>query len=238
MNARAKVQNTIAALSLILASAPGCQSVLSGVEVPGSPVVFLIDVSSSMEGQRESEKVVDRAKDRVTARAIGAARNRMGGDVADGARSLLQVFEPPDAPTKLALAKRDLKQIIDRLAPDTRFTIVLFASDSLAWKPVVVEATPANKETAKAFVEEARSAPFTNIGTALANVLAMPDIAHVVLVSDGAPTDSSPSEILGTARRLAVSRGIRITTVGVGADQDANLMQSLARMTGGRYYRR
>ncbi|MFN3580522.1 MAG: hypothetical protein ACK4VV_08645 [Pseudomonas sp.] len=60
----------------------------------------------------------------------------------------------------------------------------------------------------------------------------------IFLMTDGRPTDSSAARIIQRVSELNHSGAIKVNAIGLGPDQDASLLASLAQQNGGQYINR
>lgn len=142
---------------------------------------------------------------------------------------------------RLTKVKVGLHALIDGLRDEDRLAVVEFDDEA----DIVAPFAPAlDRPSLHAVVERMQPAGATNIhdGLRLGFVLlgdAPPSERQnrVILLSDGLATagDTSQTSIMQMARGF-VERGIGLTTIGVGADFDVNLMRGLAEQGAGNFY--
>jgi Mg-chelatase subunit ChlD len=214
--------------------------VLRGIPIEGNSVLYIVDASGSMASQPEfllprSNQALDTVKRAVTRHAGTKVQTAM-----DTLRALLPKREPRRATpsTKLGIAKQELLESIDSLPQTTRFSVIVFAETATAWQATAAQATSTSKQSVRSFVAAVEAGGATNLGKALDIAFAMRDIEHIVLVTDGSPTDRGTAQILAQVREHARKQPTRITTVGLGPDQNVQLLGDIAQLTGARYYRR
>jgi Ca-activated chloride channel family protein len=142
---------------------------------------------------------------------------------------------------KLASAKRAASHLVDLLDEHDRLSVVHYGSDVEAMGGVF--ATPENKVRLKRYIANIFEGGGTNIGDGLAAGQAHINRARsdfrvnrLLLLSDGQPTVgvTSPSGLAAIVRRVRDS-GVSVTSLGVGADFNEDLMQRLADVGGGSY---
>ncbi|RMG17327.1 MAG: VWA domain-containing protein [Planctomycetota bacterium] len=92
---------------------------------------------------------------------------------------------------RLAKCKQQLAECIDALSPRSRFTIIGFSSSLRVWNKRLVQASPANKQKAKAFAQALQAAGNTFTLTALKNAFEVQGADAIVLLSDGMPTETN-----------------------------------------------
>ena len=200
-------------------------------------VLFVVDVSGSMEGKAEGETPQGRLSTRATDEAIslgtrattdrlsGRAGRKLGSAAEDRAR---------EETTKLGAAKRELLPMIRGLEEHVHFNILLFGHEISEWEGQMVPATEESRSDARSFVRDLSARG----GTPALGVLerAFEDEVDVIFfVSDGIPTDARPQRILDEVSEWNRERGIVIHTIGLGDDMDEVFMDRLAEQNGGEF---
>ena len=200
--------------------------------LPGQGVVFVVDVSGSMEGKQEgsvedlARGAAANAAGRTVERTVGGRVGRLlGGQVRGEA-------------TKLGAAKRELIPVIRGLDPASRFTVITFGSRIDPWRGALVDAGGTNKNLAMAHVNGLDANGGTPIQEAVERAFGVAGADVIFLMTDGQPTDAQPSQILATARGLNAGRRVTLHTVGLGPDQDRDFLRALATENGGTYIER
>jgi uncharacterized protein YegL len=107
---------------------------------------------------------------------------------------------------------------------------------------------PASVKKATRFVEELHAfgatAMVSALHFALTKVLPGGDVDTIYLLSDGAPTDGPPEEVLAMAHKIHMDFGVTIHTIGIGeavnpaestVERQPTLLQRIASRTGGTY---
>jgi von Willebrand factor type A domain len=118
----------------------------------------------------------------------------------------------------IAAAKRTLAETIMKLPESVEFNVVFFNRDVSYWKQGLVPATASNRHQAKLAVEEATLGRLTASNKALHAAFAnMPEAIY--FLSDGAPTDAQPREIVEAITRLNHTRRVCLHTIGIGTDK-------------------
>lgn len=221
--------------ALVLALFSGCYAVQSSTDyygldttLPNEGVVFVVDVSGSMEGKQEGT-LTDQARGAAAQEAGNAVQRTVGGRV-----GRLLGGQVRGEATKLGGAKRELIPVLRGLDPTTRFTIHTFGGSHDAWRSGLVEASGTNKNLAVVHVNGLSADGGTPIREALERAFAVPGVTAVFLMTDGQPTDASPSEIIASTRTLNDGT-VRLHTIGLGPDQDADFLRELATANGGQY---
>ena len=225
----------LASLAVALAVS-GCHAVQSstdyyGIDTAGQSVLFVVDVSGSMEGKQEGtiqDQVQAEAANRTgnaVQRAVGGRVGRMlGGRVKSEAN-------------KLGAAKRELIPAIRGLDESTTFNIVTFGNEVRAWKSGLAPATGSNRTTGALHVDRLDANGGTPMREALDRAFRFQP-QTVFVLTDGQPTDASAQAILEHVRQLNRRGATTVHTVGLGPDQDAQFLADLAGQNGGRFVER
>lgn len=143
--------------------------------------------------------------------------------------------------TKIDNARRAAMKLVDMLGDDDRVSIVHYGTDVSSLGGLF--ATPENKVKLRRYIANIADEGGTNIGDGL--VVGQRHIEkaktdfrvnRLLLLSDGQPTVgiTTPSGLTGVVRRIR-DAGISVTSLGVGADFNEDLMQRLADVGGGSY---
>jgi len=149
---------------------------------------------------------------------------------------------------KMEQARAAGRQLLGSLTRNDRFRMIDFSSDVRTFRDDFVDATPANLDAARQYLEQLQANGGTNIDGALERALSQPRYpegdddeyargsAHqiasrlslVLFVTDGEPTvgERDPAAIAAHAARLRGSQ--RVFTFGLGADVNAQLIEQLA----------
>ncbi|PAP76660.1 VWA domain-containing protein [Rubrivirga marina] len=196
--------------------------------LPGETVVFVIDVSGSMEGKQEGT-LEDQARGVAAREAGDAVQNTVGGRV-----GRLLGGQVRGEATKLGGAKRELIPVIRGLDNSTLFTVQTFGDAHDFWRDTPVAAAGNNKSLAMTHVNALDANGGTPILAALERTFGVPGVTTVFLMTDGQPTDASADEIVQRSRQLNRG-GVTLHTIGLGPDQDADFLRRLAEANGGTY---
>lgn len=141
---------------------------------------------------------------------------------------------------KIEQAKGALRFIVQNLNPGDRFNMVRFNSEVESFRKELIEATPAARDAARAWVDEIRAVGGTAIDDALATAFdSLPTVrladdsarrTMIVFLTDGQPTvgETNPERILENARRRLKGTS-RVFVFGVGDDVNTLLLDRLAR---------
>ena len=203
-----------------------------GIQTAGKGVVFLLDVSGSMEGKNEGSLT-----DQATGAAVEAGGDAVGGAIGGGLGGIVSSQTKAEA-TKLGGAKRELIPAIKGLSDSSSFTVLTFGDGVGGWKTSLVSASDVNKTAAIAWLKNLSSSGSTPAMQGLEEAFSVPGKEVVFFVSDGQPTDASSNDILTRVASLNQSKNIIIHTIGLGGDQDENFLRSLAEQNGGTYVRK
>ena len=224
-------------LCLCLAALSGCYLLQEseryyGVQTAGENLVFVMDVSGSMEGKDEGSiqdqlrgQAAEKAGDTLADAVGGAIGNFLGGQLTSEA-------------TKLGSAKRELIPAIRGLDPSSRFAIIIFGENVRTWQTNMIAANATNKNLATAYIKNLSASGGTPAMAALEQAFGFSAAQTLFVATDGQPTDASTSSILERIARMNAGRGMIIHTVGLGDDQDGRFLSALAQRNGGRYSRK
>lgn len=142
---------------------------------------------------------------------------------------------------KIENARRAANHLVDLLAAGDRLAIIDYGTDVEVY--AAREATEVNKAAMHRFINRIEDNGGTNIGDGLSAgatqiAAGMSDfrVNRILLLSDGQPTVgvTSAQGLVNVVRRIR-DRGISVTSLGVGADFNEDLMQRLADVGGGSY---
>ncbi|ADO71050.1 vWA domain-containing protein [Stigmatella aurantiaca] len=142
---------------------------------------------------------------------------------------------------KLEQAKQAARHLVTLLKDDDRLAIVHYGSDVKSLPGL--QATPANRERMIQYIEGIWDEGGTNISAGLLAGQAQVETARsdyrvnrLILISDGQPTEGSTDE--GSLKQVVKdirTRGITVSSIGVGTDFNEDLMQAFAEYGAGSY---
>jgi hypothetical protein len=141
---------------------------------------------------------------------------------------------PPPAPTKFEVAKAELIDALSRLPPGTRVNVVFFNDELDALAVDVVAIDEAGRAGMIQFVRDTDYGGSTALAPAMRLAFLM-NAHRIVLLSDGLGNQGGGAEAVLRDAREAMRGGIRIDCIGLGNDQDADILGALARESGGIY---
>jgi Mg-chelatase subunit ChlD len=227
----------VAAVATALFAGSGCylfqsSTTFYGLKTAGQKVVFVVDVSGSMEGKNEGS-----IQDRLTGVAVQKTGTALGNALGGTLGSLVGQQTTSEV-TKLGGAKRELIPALQGLPESATFSIITFGQQTKPWLMGMVTATGTNRNIAAAFVKDLEANGGTPAKRALEQAFQYPDVNVIFFVSDGQPTDGRANDILNHVRTLNARRGITVSTVGLGGDQDEEFLAALATQNGGRYVKK
>jgi Ca-activated chloride channel homolog len=142
---------------------------------------------------------------------------------------------------KLEKTKQAAMQLVDRLAPDDIFSLVIFSDSARVLVPAQhVEDKDALKEKIESIEADGSTALYAGVkmgADQLGEFFSSKRINRVILLSDGLANvgPSSPRQLRRLGSDLA-ERGISVTTIGVGDDYNEDLMAGLAEASDANYY--
>ncbi len=135
-------------------------------------------------------------------------------------------------PSKLEAAKSELLRTLAAMPDGTRVGIVFFDTKVATPSPALITLTAQSRRQLASFVRDVEPGGSTAARPAMNAAFHM-GARHIVLLSDGlANSGGNGASVLATAQPHMQS-GVRIDTVGVGLEQDDNLLQALAHRSGG-----
>ncbi len=223
-------------LALIL---PACYAVSNssdyyGIEtkVAGMNAVFIVDISGSMEGKQEGT-LTDQVRGEAASQTGRAVERTVGGRI-----GRILGGQVRGEATKLGGAKRELIPVIRGLHSTSNFTVMTFGENISMWRDDLVPASAANKNLATAHVNSLDANGGTPMMAALERAFRVNGARTVFLMTDGEPTDAGTNEILTRVRQMNGNNRLRIHTVGLGPDQNADFLRQLAQQNGGTFVQR
>lgn len=200
-----------------------------GMEVAAKRVLFLLDVSGSMEirdpmpeGPTEEEK--------------------RGGTTVGPKPAAPEPSEAPESRMRLRRVQKELIETIDKLSADTKFNIVTFNHEIHKFhSKSLTSASSRNKRKAIDFVRNINAQGETWTDNALEESFGFEDLRAIFLLSDGAPRRSNSllpvDPILEWVREANRFKRVRINTVGFeqAGKTMRKFMSKLARQNNGEY---
>ncbi len=243
-------RNFIWIIGLILSfSLSGCYLVQTsgtyyGVDIgTAKRVVFLLDISGSMEGKAETD---------LEGNVVGKATSYVGDKVSNkvgGLAGRVISNQTNNQLTKLGKAKKELIPSIRGLKEDAFFTIIIFENKVKKWRKGLVQATSANKNLAIAYLNKLHSGGATNIYGSLEEAFDLAGegatddkkplgVETIFLLSDGSPTVGAirtGAGIIAKAKEWNPNKRVVIHTIGLGEDCDKVFMKKLAEDNRGQF---
>jgi len=192
-----------------------------GVPLDGAQdVVFVLDRSGSMSGVSAGF-----AGSQVGMSKTGAVLAGLGGSLVNSAAG-------GPLPTKLEAAKQELVGTLRAMPDGTRFNIIWFDDSLKALSPRMMVLEPRTRGAVEAFVMGIDTGGSTAAVPALELAYSI-GAARIILLSDGLANTGGSGDTLLSNARSEMRRGVRFDTIGLGIDQDASLLQTLAAESGG-----
>lgn len=224
-------------LLLVTGSLGGCYAIQSstdyyGLQTTGENIVFLIDVSGSMEGKQEGT-AEDQLRGTVATEAGKQVQNLIGGTIGQFVGQQVR-----SEATKLGAAKRELIPAIRGLGESNYFSIVTFGSNIDPWHQQMIPASPSAKNAAMLRINQLSAQGGTPMLAALEQGFQYRGATTIFVMTDGKPTDSSAARIIQRVSELNRDGAIKVNTIGLGPDQDASFLATLAQQNGGHYISR
>ena len=189
-----------------------------GIPLEGAnDVVFVLDRSGSMSGVAAGGAVKGgTAKKILVGLGAGVANDLAGRPM----------------PTKLEAAKEELIQTLEAMPDGTRFNVIFFNDQLAALSPTMIVLEAGSRASTYAFIRGIQPSGSTAAVPAMRLAYDV-GAARVVLLSDGLANHGGSGGDLLAEARPRIGQGLRIDTVGIGLDQDAGLLQTLASESGG-----
>lgn len=203
---------------------------LFGIPVQGTRVLFVVDLSGSMNFPMHG----------LGTAAAGAA--------------------PAKAQTRLDFAKKELKHVVETLPDATSFNFITYNGEEKpkVWHKTLVQATEKSREKAIKFLDDMVAEGGTNMWSGLEESLKMKSLVYgdrydtnvdeMFLVSDGAPNVGEvidPIEILRIVTETNRFSKVRINTIFITSPNErdprdmaitpSELMQRMAAQNGGKF---
>ncbi len=192
-----------------------------GVSLDGAQdVVFVLDRSGSMGGVSAGF-----AGSSVGMSKTGAVLAGLGG-------SLINSAAGSPLPSKLEAAKQELIGTLRAMPDGTRFNIIWFDDQLKALSPRMMILEPRTRAGVESFILGITTGGSTAAVPALELAYSI-GAARIILLSDGLANTGGGTDRLLHDARMEMQRGVRFDTVGLGIDQDASLLQTLAHESGG-----
>jgi hypothetical protein len=215
-------------------------------------VVFLLDLSGSMQGKQEisvSRQVTGTAQragagispqaGRIAAnaarRTFGLSVNRLTAAQLSLNSTLNALYVPPrqaTPPRRRGDRQPPPPPVASTDAP-AYFTLIGFSSGVQPWKAGVHPASEAAAAIPWIMSQSANGA--TAIRGALQAAFSVRGVDAIYLLSDGEPTDASQQQILADVARWNAGRRVRLHTIGVGNEQGEPFLCALAEQNNGLY---
>jgi Mg-chelatase subunit ChlD len=142
--------------------------------------------------------------------------------------------EPPPPPSKIEVAHRELVEALERLPAGTRVNVLYFNDELEAFAATLFPLEDQSRAELIDFVTKTVPAGATALGPAMRTAFLM-NARRIVLLSDGLGNVGGGAHAVLRDAREAMRGGVRIDTIGLGGDQDDDLLRSLAHESGGLY---
>lgn len=129
--------------------------------------------------------------------------------------------------------KESLKEFVSLLNENDRFNIVTFSTHVVNFKDTLIDATPANIESALNFIDQLYALGMTNISEALTVSLDQPYRAttsnNLVFLTDGLPTFGETGiQAIVDLTEAYNSRNVRLFSFGIGDEIDKRLLTEIS----------
>ncbi len=206
---------------------------------PYKSVVFVLDISGSMEGKDEGS-IPEQLKGKAIEKTAELIEKKVGGGIAGKIAETLSERVAQEA-TKLGEAKRQLIPAIKGLKDGVKFDILTFSGDVKKWKGSLIEANSSNRNQAVLYVNGIKAIwEGTNIYDALKEAFNYQPEA-IIFLSDGGANKGAVTDaqgIIEAVREWNKDKKVVLHTIGLGPDQDEYLLSTLAQENGGKYVKK
>ncbi|MDF1660273.1 MAG: VWA domain-containing protein [Planctomycetota bacterium] len=133
----------------------------------------------------------------------------------------------------------NLQKAIDSLPKKTKFNVIAFSNKNRLWKKELEFAKDTKKTHAKEWVAQIPFGSVTRLDLALKGAFNMKDVDHIIILTDGYPSDAynkkiPSAKIYAQVSRLNRTTQARISCFGFKA-ANHDMLRRLAQSTGGRY---
>lgn len=165
---------------------------------------------------------------------------------------LVDVSESMRDDDKIGKARAALRQALSELQPEDSFDLIYFADDQHVFSGRrLAPATPENIARAGSYLANLRPRGATNLSAAIDRALSLPDVSHIVLISDGEPTLGVGTELDEKAQEVVIDddallewvrrrnrEGVHILTIDLGVSdqfEGTELLHDMAAQNGGKF---
>ena len=217
-----------------------------GIPLEGAQdIIFVLDCSGSMEDPAQG-RIAEIPAAPASAPAPSAAPPPAPGSEPpastpppDGAAPQTDATPAPAQPAppkrrKIDVARDELVEALQKLPVGTRIDVLFFNSDLAAYAPTLFSLDEQTRGEVIAFVKQTAPDGKTALGPAMRTAFVL-NAHRIVLLSDGLGNVGGNSFTILRDAREGMRGGVRIDTVGIGGDQDGELLQALATESGGLY---
>lgn len=142
--------------------------------------------------------------------------------------------QPGSMPRKIDVAQAELIDALGRLPVGTTMNVIFFNSELEAYAASLVPLEDAGRDGLAGFITGMEAYGPTALTPAMRTAFLM-NARRIVLLSDGLGNIGGDAGVLLRDAREAIRGGVRVDTIGLGADQDVLLLRTLAQESGGLY---
>jgi hypothetical protein len=137
-------------------------------------------------------------------------------------------------PRKIDVAQAELVHAVAALPAGTRMNVIFFNEELEGFAATLVPLLDGARPGLIGFVRSMEATGSTALAPAMRTAFLM-NAKRIVLLSDGLANVGGDAEAVLRDAREAIRGGVRVDTIGLGQHQDAHLLESLARESGGLY---
>ncbi len=237
----------IACLILVTGIAMAAFSDMGGNLTSGTSTGFSGDPVLTVDGQLVQSKILQNSRGIVDLDLTLTARPVAADSAKSEPRNVDMVIVLDKSGSmngsKINNARRSIIALLDELSPEDRFSLVTYAN-GVKRHSGLIPVTPSNRELLETWIRQTRAGGGTNLGAGLRtgiNILLSSsrqgNTGKVILISDGLANQGiTDPEALGQMASIAVEKEFTISTAGVGADFNEQLMTAIADQGTGSYY--
>jgi hypothetical protein len=220
-------------------------TVYYGIKEPSKRIIFILDISPSMQWGAELVEDPEADKTQPTPKFINTDGKPVDEKLVKELQSKKEIINKRPVTKRLEAAKRELVNTIYHLDSSVYFTIIFFSTPVTLWKESLIPATADNKIAAMKEIEKQNCGNGTATFDALETAYKITEQKNgegkkiildkkgyiieqmngadtIFLVTDGSPTAgriTTSKEIVNELGKFNETRKIKINTVAVGSEK-------------------
>ena len=221
-----------------------------GLRVLSDKVCFVIDLSESMiESYDDPPPAADPGDAKKSSEHADPILRTAEDDFAGnekgqkkGKRKRKKKVVQATGPTKISVAKNELRSVVKSLPDDILVNVIGFETFVTPWKPEMQKLHDDTRAEIQEFIDKGSPSGMTNVFGSIEAAFKDSRVDTIYLLSDGAPTHGrhiEPEDILRAVGNINRYRKVRINTIGFAlTPKEEKLMQDLADQNFGIFIRR